>query len=81
MSRRRRQLWRSLQRLESVPGGGLAGGEEVASPCTGACRLDEDGLCADCHRTLAEIAEWTSLSAEGKRDVVAAAAWRAAASG
>jgi predicted Fe-S protein YdhL (DUF1289 family) len=81
MSRRRRQLWRSLQRLESPPCDGPSAGQDVASPCTGVCRLDGDGLCADCHRTLAEITEWTSLSAEGKRRVVTAAARRAAASG
>lgn len=33
----------------------------VLSPCVGVCRMDEDGLCAGCHRTLDEIAAWASM--------------------
>ncbi len=30
----------------------------VLSPCIGICNIDDDGLCAGCHRTGAEIAHW-----------------------
>lgn len=50
---------------------------EVASPCTGVCRMDErSGLCMGCARTLAEIAAWTTLSDEDKRRVRDALALR-----
>ena len=31
----------------------------VASPCVDICRLDAEGLCVGCRRTLGEIAEWS----------------------
>ena len=31
------------------------------SPCIGVCEVDAAGLCRGCHRTLAEIAAWSSL--------------------
>ena len=31
------------------------------TPCIGICRIDDDGYCAGCHRSLAEIAVWGSL--------------------
>ena len=37
---------------------GLAQGTGVASPCVNICRLDAQGLCVGCRRTLGEIAEW-----------------------
>ncbi len=30
----------------------------VPSPCVDICRLDAQGLCIGCRRTLSEIAEW-----------------------
>ncbi len=33
----------------------------VLSPCIGICTLDADGLCEGCHRTLAEIAQWSQM--------------------
>ena len=33
----------------------------VLSPCIGVCSLDDDGLCAGCHRTTAEIARWSQM--------------------
>jgi predicted Fe-S protein YdhL (DUF1289 family) len=79
MSRRRRNLWQGLKRLESVSGEDCGAQPDVESPCTGVCRLDHTGLCADCHRTIDEITAWSGLSAADKHDVVAAAARRAAA--
>jgi hypothetical protein len=34
----------------------------VASPCINICRLDAQGLCIGCRRTLGEIAEWSTAS-------------------
>jgi hypothetical protein len=33
----------------------------ILSPCTGICRLDDDGLCCGCHRTGDEIAAWSTM--------------------
>jgi predicted Fe-S protein YdhL (DUF1289 family) len=52
----------------------------VASPCISVCRLDEaSGLCVGCLRTLDEIAAWSLLDDDGKRDVIAALPARRAA--
>ena len=34
----------------------------VASPCVDVCRLDAQGLCIGCRRTIGEIAEWSQAS-------------------
>jgi predicted Fe-S protein YdhL (DUF1289 family) len=44
-----------------------------ASPCTGVCRLDAQGVCRGCGRVLSEIAEWPAASDARRRDIVAAA--------
>ncbi|HVU81024.1 MAG TPA: DUF1289 domain-containing protein, partial [Rhodanobacteraceae bacterium] len=36
--------------------------ETPVSPCIGVCRMDADGLCIGCRRTLAEIARWGTMS-------------------
>lgn len=42
----------------------------IPSPCTGVCRIDaRTALCAGCARTLDEIAAWSRLSDEAKREV------------
>lgn len=33
----------------------------ILTPCIGVCELDAAGLCKGCHRTLDEIAQWSSL--------------------
>ena len=40
------------------------------SPCLNICSLDEAGVCRGCFRSLAEIAEWTRMSAGGQWAVV-----------
>lgn len=51
----------------------------VASPCVNVCRIEErTGLCAGCLRTMDEIALWSMLDDETKRDVLAAVAQRRA---
>ncbi|MGH8203655.1 MAG: DUF1289 domain-containing protein [Burkholderiales bacterium] len=34
-----------------------------SSPCLNICSLDERGVCRGCFRSLAEIAEWTRMTA------------------
>ena len=42
----------------------------VPSPCISVCRMDErTGWCAGCLRTLDEIAAWSLLDDEEKREV------------
>lgn len=43
----------------------------VPSPCINVCRLGELGWCEGCYRTLREIAEWTAMSDDQKRAVLA----------
>ena len=54
--------------------------EEVASPCINVCRMNPGtGQCEGCLRTLAEIAAWSGMSADEKREVLARLAARGAA--
>lgn len=41
----------------------------AASPCTKVCTLDANGVCLGCGRNLAEIANWSRMSADEQRDV------------
>ena len=51
----------------------------VASPCISVCRMDEAiGLCSGCLRTLDEIAAWSVLDDDARRDVLDAIAARRA---
>ncbi|HET6632480.1 MAG TPA: DUF1289 domain-containing protein [Rhodanobacteraceae bacterium] len=49
------------------------------SPCVGICRLDANGYCVGCSRSLGEIAAWSQLdSSERKRimtDVLPRRVW------
>ncbi|MGJ0513961.1 DUF1289 domain-containing protein [Methylocystis sp.] len=51
----------------------------VDSPCVKICELDQDGVCAGCGRTRAEIAGWTSMSEAQKAKVVELAEQRRSA--
>jgi uncharacterized protein len=42
----------------------------VPSPCVDVCRLDAQGLCVGCRRTLSEIAEWSSASEARQREIL-----------
>lgn len=45
--------------------------EPIASPCISVCRMDEaSGLCEGCLRTLDEIALWSVLDEDDKRQVL-----------
>jgi uncharacterized protein len=48
------------------------------SPCINVCRIDDaTGLCVGCLRTLEEIAAWSVLSDDERRDVWTRLAMRA----
>ena len=44
-----------------------------SSPCLNICSLDDQGVCRGCYRSLAEIAEWTRMTAEERWATVARA--------
>lgn len=44
---------------------------DVASPCINVCRMNPDkAVCEGCLRTLDEIASWSAMSPEEKREVL-----------
>ena len=47
--------------------------EAVKSPCVNICALDEQDICTGCYRSATEIALWTRLSVNERREVVARA--------
>jgi uncharacterized protein len=54
----------------------------VPSPCIDVCRLDAQGLCVGCRRTIDEIVEWPRASEARRREILRALeARRAAARG
>jgi uncharacterized protein len=42
----------------------------VPSPCIDICRLDAQGLCIGCRRTIGEISEWSRASEARRREIV-----------
>jgi uncharacterized protein len=54
----------SVPQTSHSPAGG------VPSPCISICRTDPDtGWCQGCHRTLQEIAAWSTMSDEQRMEV------------
>jgi predicted Fe-S protein YdhL (DUF1289 family) len=51
----------------------------VASPCIDICRLDAQGLCVGCRRTIDEIVEWPRASEARRREILDELALRTAA--
>lgn len=52
---------------------------EIESPCVNVCLVHPaTGLCLGCHRTIDEIAAWSTLSPEARRAVMADLLSRAA---
>jgi predicted Fe-S protein YdhL (DUF1289 family) len=43
---------------------------DVPSPCIDICRLDGQGQCIGCRRTIEEIMEWPRAGAERKREIL-----------
>jgi len=50
--------------------------DAAASPCINICRLDAQGLCVGCRRTMQEIAEWPNASEARRREILRAVAGR-----
>lgn len=50
----------------------------VSSPCVDICRLDEQGLCVGCRRTVGEITEWSKATEARRREIVRQLAGRKA---
>jgi predicted Fe-S protein YdhL (DUF1289 family) len=45
---------------------------EIESPCVKICVVDPTtGFCVGCYRTLDEIAAWSAMSPEARREVIA----------
>ena len=42
----------------------------IASPCIGVCHMRDDDVCAGCHRTLDEIAEWFAAGDDRRRAIL-----------
>jgi uncharacterized protein len=42
----------------------------VASPCIDICRLDAQGLCVGCRRSIDEIVEWPRASEARRREIL-----------
>lgn len=38
----------------------------VLSPCIGICTIDDEGLCAGCHRSGDEIAAWSRMGDDAR---------------
>jgi uncharacterized protein len=55
----------------------LSGEAGVKSPCIDVCRLDGQGLCVGCRRTIDEIAEWSRASEARRREILRAVESRA----
>ena len=51
----------------------------AASPCVDICRLDAQGLCVGCRRTIEEIAEWPRASEARRREILRELALRTVA--
>jgi predicted Fe-S protein YdhL (DUF1289 family) len=49
----------------------------VASPCVDICRLDAQGLCIGCRRTIGEIAEWSQATDARRLEILSALKTRA----
>jgi predicted Fe-S protein YdhL (DUF1289 family) len=50
---------------------------DVPSPCIDICRLDGQGLCIGCRRTIEEIMEWPRAGTARKREILRALGLRA----
>jgi predicted Fe-S protein YdhL (DUF1289 family) len=42
----------------------------VQSPCIDICRLDAQGLCIGCRRTIGEISEWSRAPDARRREIL-----------
>lgn len=54
-------------------------GTPAPSPCVDICRLDAQGLCIGCRRTIGEISEWSRAGEARRREILRGLAARSAA--
>ena len=60
-----------MARVSTMQAAAAAAAQPVPSPCVSICRMDPaSGLCVGCLRTIDEIAQWSALGDEGKREVL-----------
>jgi hypothetical protein len=57
---------------------GTLEGSPTPSPCIDICRLDAQGLCIGCRRTIGEISEWSRASESRRREILRGLAARPA---
>ena len=69
----------TLKDAAVAPDSKVAPSAGVASPCVDICRLDAQGLCVGCRRTLGEIAEWSRASDARRLEILNALKMRARA--
>lgn len=55
--------------------------KNIASPCVGVCTVDSDNLCEGCFRTLDEIAGWSKMDNDEKKQILVSSWQRAKAAG
>jgi predicted Fe-S protein YdhL (DUF1289 family) len=48
----------------------------IPSPCIKVCRIEKDGYCAGCKRTIDEIREWSIISEDEQKKLLFKLAWR-----
>lgn len=57
-------------RMADVPAKTEPGEGFPASPCVHICKLDDNGVCTGCRRSIDEIAGWSEMTAEEQWRVV-----------
>lgn len=65
-----------MSKRSEISASDLFESEAIRSPCVAICALDENDICVGCYRSGSEITDWFMADAQGKRDIVAAAARR-----
>jgi hypothetical protein len=45
-------------------------GGAAPSPCVDICRLDAQGICIGCRRTIGEISEWSRATEARRREIL-----------
>lgn len=51
--------------------------EKLASPCVSLCRLNDQGICQGCYRSIEEIRSWSHLDDEERQQVIVTCSERA----
>jgi predicted Fe-S protein YdhL (DUF1289 family) len=54
----------------AVSGTELGAAAAAQSPCINVCRLDAQGLCIGCRRSIEEISDWPAASEARRREIL-----------